>query len=66
MTHNDSYVTQLLPITHEIFEALDYNPFLDQSFDKIWHYNLLYKLKSMGNFIIFLETTSLVDFKGLF
>ena len=55
---SDSYINQLLAITHEIFEALDRNPplevrsvFLDISkpFDKVWHKGLLYKLRSMGN-----------------
>ena len=54
---SDSCINQLLPITHEIFEAFDCNPplevrsvFLDTSkaFDKVWHEGLLYKLKSMG------------------
>ena len=53
----DSYVNQLLAITHEIFEAFDCNTplevrsvFLDisKTFDKVWHAGLLYKLKSMG------------------
>ena len=54
---SDSWVNQLLSITHEIFEAFDCNPtlevrsvFLDisKAFDKVWHEGLLYKLKSMG------------------
>ena len=54
---SDSFVNQLIAITHEIFEAFDCNPslevrsvFLDisKAFDKVWHEGLLYKLKSMG------------------
>ena len=50
---SDSCVNQLLAITHERFEAFDYNPslevrsvFLDISkvFDKVWHEGFLYKL----------------------
>ena len=53
----DSCINQLLAITHEIFEALDYNPSLEvrlvflvisKPSDKVWHYDLLYKLKTMG------------------
>ena len=73
----DSCVNQLFVVT-QIFEAFDYNPslevrsvFLDisKTFNKIWHLGLLYKVKSMGiygNFMIFLKTICLVDFKGLF
>ena len=54
---SDSCINQLLAITHEIFEAFDCNPpledrsvFLDisKAFDKVWLEGLLYKLKSMG------------------
>ena len=54
---SDSCINQLLAITHEIFEAFDWNPplevrtvFLDisKAFEKVWHEGLLYKLKSMG------------------
>ena len=54
---SDSCINQLLPITHEIFEAFDCNPSLEVSsvlldiskaFEKVWHEGLLYKLKSMG------------------
>ena len=50
-------INQLPAITHEIFEAFDWNPtlevrsvFLDISkpFDKVWHEDLLFKLWSMG------------------
>ena len=53
----DSCINQLLAITHEIFEAFDFNPslevisvFLDisKAFNKVWYQGLLYKLKSVG------------------
>ena len=54
---SDSCINQLLAITHEIFEAFDCNPalevrsvFLDisKAFDKPWHEDLLFKLRSMS------------------
>ena len=59
--HNqvDSYINQLLCITHGIYQSLDddletRDVFLDisKAFDKIWHNGLFYKLKqnSKGNF----------------
>ena len=53
----DSCVHQLLSITHEIYKAFDANStlevrgvFLDLSntFDKVWHGSLIYKLKRLG------------------
>ena len=50
-------INQVLTITHEILEVLDCNPSLEvrsvffgisKVFDKIWHEDLLYKIKSMG------------------
>ena len=54
---SDSFVNQLLSVTHEIFQAFDCDPTLEvrsvcldisKAFDKVWHEGLLYKLKSMG------------------
>ena len=54
---SDSCIHQLLAITHEILEAFDRNPSLEvrsvfsdisKAFDKLWHEDLLYNLKSMG------------------
>ena len=51
----DSYVNQLLSITHEIYQSFDDNlevraVFLDisKAFDKLWHKVLIYKLKQNG------------------
>ena len=53
----DSYISQLIAITHGIYQAFDGNPsletrgvFLDisKAFDKVWHDGLLYKLKCLG------------------
>ena len=54
---SNSCINQLFAITHEIFEAFDCNSSLEvrsvfidisKAFDKVWHEDLLYKLKSMG------------------
>ena len=51
----DSCMSQLLSITHEIYESFDCNletrgSFLDisKAFDRVWHEGLLFKLKSNG------------------
>ena len=51
----DSCISQLLSITHEIYQSLDCNietrgVFLDisKTFDRVWHNGLLFKLKSNG------------------
>ena len=50
-------INQVLTVTNEILEVLDCNPYLEvrsvffgisKAFDKIWHEDLLYKIKSMG------------------
>ena len=57
---NDSQVScisQLLSVTHEIYESFDCNPLVDvrrafldisKAFDKVWYDGLIYKLKSYG------------------
>ena len=54
---NDSCINQLMSITHNIYRAFDTNAslevrgvFLDLSkaFNKVWHEDVLYKLKSNG------------------
>ena len=54
---NDSYVNQLISVTHEIYRAFNCSPslevrgiFLDlpKAFDKDWHQGLLFKLESFG------------------
>ena len=53
----DSWVHQLLSITHEIHKPFDANPSLDargvlldlsKAFDRLWHDGLMYKLKTLG------------------
>ena len=53
----DSCVAQLLSITHEIYKSFDCNPPYDirgtllgisKAFDKVWHKDLILKLKSYG------------------
>ena len=53
----DSCVSQLLSITHEIYQSFDCHPptdirgtFLDisKAFDKVWHEALIFKLKTYG------------------
>ena len=75
---SDSCINQLLPITHEIFGAFDYNPtlevrsvFLDisKAIDKMWHEGLILNSGpwvSQLSFIIFLVTIFQIDSKGLF
>ena len=54
---DDSRVSQLLSITHEIFKDFDANPSLDtcgsfwdvsKAFDRVWHETLVFKLRSYG------------------
>ena len=51
----DSYISQLLCITHDIYQShddgLETRPvFLDilKAFDKVWHKGLIFKLKQNG------------------
>ena len=51
----DSYINQLLSITHEIYESFDVglevrSVFLDisKAFDKVWHDGIIYKLTQNG------------------
>ena len=55
--HSNSYVHQLLLITHEIYKACDANlslnvtdTFMDLSktFDRVWHDDLMHKSKCLG------------------
>ena len=50
-------VYQLLSVTHEIYKSFDANPSLEvrsifsdifKAFDRVWHDDLLYKLKLLG------------------
>ena len=53
----DSCASQLLSITHEIFNGFDANHSLDtceiffdisKAFDRVWHETLIFKLRSLG------------------
>ena len=54
---SDSCEHQLRSIAHDIYKSFDWNPplevrgiFLDISkdFDRVWHYGLIHKIKSLG------------------
>ena len=54
---DDSYVHEMLSLTHEIYKAFDANPSLDvkgaflnlsKAIDRVWYDGLMYKLKSLG------------------
>ena len=56
----DSYINQLISITHEICESFDdgfevRGVFLDisKAFDKVWHEGLIYKMKQNGIKVIY-------------
>ena len=56
----DSYITQLVSITHEIYESFDdgfevRGVFLDisKAFHKVWHEGLIYKMKQNGIKVIY-------------
>ena len=56
----DSYINQLISITHEIYESFDdgfevRGVFLDisKAFDKVWHEGLIYKMKQNGIKVIY-------------
>ena len=53
----DSCAHQLLSVTNKIYKAFDVNPSLDvrglfldlsKAFDRVWHDDLMYKIKSLG------------------
>ena len=53
----DSYIHQVIAISHKIFTAFDANPSLEipgiyldlsKAFDRVWHKGLIHKLKNIG------------------